>query len=114
MSSIPGYTLEDYIMWEVNITVDDLSDANHSLGIAESLGNITRRSHLTKDEFNDIVLLWEPYRDSVESTLGGFDADQQSWRDYAGYCFDYIPPSLLETTSNKIIALTQQPTEIST
>lgn len=92
MSSLPGYTLESYLMWQFNITVDEYADANPSLEIAEVLLNKQPvRKNLTKEQFQPVVDLFELFRDYVERQLENFDEGKQSWRDYAGYAFTNIP-----------------------
>ena len=92
MSSCPGSTLEDYLAWTFNVVVEGQDENNPSLGIAEMLGTATRRRDvLTKEDFAPIVKLFEDFRERVEGRLEDFDDDTQSWRDYAGCCFDDLP-----------------------
>jgi hypothetical protein len=63
MSSIPGYTLEDFLE-------DELYGAIPSV---------------------EMVALCEPYRESVEYALDDFDQETQSWRDYSSGVADHIP-----------------------
>ena len=95
MSSLPGYDLEDYLAWNYSITVQDQPEANFSVGLAEMLGNVTRRRpHLTQEEFAVIVKMYEPHRENIEDKLSDFDEDNQSWRDYACYEFGNVPDEL--------------------
>lgn len=96
MSSLPGYFLEDFLMWNYDLIVEGDADANTSLKIAEALGMITRRRELTKQQFKPVVDLFEKYREDVERKLDDFDEDEQSWRDYAGYGFDFIPEEIYD------------------
>lgn len=83
MSSCPGYKLEDYISWLLDITVEGGPESNVSIGIAEMLGNVqSTRQHLTKDQFAELVAIYEPIRDSIEEVLLDFDEETQSWRMY--------------------------------
>lgn len=92
MSSCPGYALEDYLAWNFNVVVEGRGENNPSLDIAEMLGTATRRRDvLTKEDFAPIVKLFEDCRERVECRLQDFDDDRQSWRDYAGACFDDLP-----------------------
>lgn len=92
MSSRPGLTLEAYLAWAYNLVVEDEPENNTSLGIAEFLGTAThRRPVITKEQFAPIVAKFEEYREQVEDKLLDFDEDNQSWRDYAGYNFDFLP-----------------------
>lgn len=94
MSSCPGYTLEAFLAWEYNIIVEDRPEANFSLGMAEAIGNIPSRPSLTKPQFAELVKMFEEYRHDVEARLDDFDEDEQSWRGYAGYAFEFIPEEL--------------------
>lgn len=96
MSSCPGSTLEDYLMWDLDLIVEDQNQANESLRIAEALGVKTRRKLITQLEFNPIVALFEPHREVVEYLLQDFDDDTQSWRDYAGASFGFISETLYD------------------
>jgi hypothetical protein len=79
-------------MWNYGITVEDETDANKSLGIAEVLGNVKPRNRLTKEQFATLLSYFEPFRDEVEYKLNDFDEENQSWRDYAGAVFEDMPP----------------------
>ena len=87
MSSYPGRELEDYLMWLYDLVNDEISDdPNPSLRIAEALGTATtRRPHVSKEQFGQILEVFEPYREQIEYWLSNFDDDTMSWRDYAGY-----------------------------
>lgn len=70
MSSLPGYTLEEYIAWNWDLVVDDNSGVNTSLHLAEALGmSTTARPRITKEQFAPILALYEPYREQVENKL---------------------------------------------
>jgi len=96
MSSLPGLTLEEYLCWDYNVVVVGRPESNFSLGLAEIIGTIPARSRLDSGTFGQVVTLFEPFREQVESRLLDFDEDTQSWRDYAGYSFDFLPDSLVE------------------
>ena len=102
MSSLPGYNLEDFVMWYFDLIVDDNRNANQSLKIAEALGIKTRRISITVEQFKPILVLFEPWRNEIEEHLSDFDEEYQSWRDYAGYSFDFIPNEIFNK-ANKII-----------
>ena len=92
MSSLPGYTLEAYLMWNYDLVVDDDESANLSLQIAEALGTaLRRRPRLTSMQFSHLVEIFEPFRHDVERSLYDFEEETMSWRDYAGCNFDFIP-----------------------
>jgi hypothetical protein len=92
MSSQPGLTLEKFLMWDFDLVVDGDATANPSLQIAEAVGTIIApRPRITSEQFAPVVALFEPYRFDVERRLQDFDNDDGSWRDYAGYAFDFIP-----------------------
>lgn len=94
MSSIPGYSLEEYLAWCFSITVEDLGETNVSVGMAEALGKVLPRPAMSKACFAKLVSYFEPHRHEVEDRLMDFDEENQSWRDYAGYAFDFIPEEL--------------------
>lgn len=96
MSSLPGYKLEDFLAWSYNVVVVGQGEANLSLGAAEMLGTIPLRQRLTQEQFKELVELFEPWREYVEARLEEFDEETQSWRTYAGYCFDDIPGPLYD------------------
>lgn len=92
MSSRPGFTLESYVMWNHDLIVDGDTSANLSVSIAEACGTSTRnRKQLAAAEFTPMLNVYEPFREQVEHALSEFDDDNQSWRDYSGYAFDFIP-----------------------
>jgi hypothetical protein len=94
MSSIPGYTLEDFVAWQWNLVVDEAPENNISLGLAEALGNSKPRPRLTKEQFAPIVAIYEPFREDIERRLEDFDEDTQSWRDYSNYVDADITPDM--------------------
>lgn len=89
MSSRPGLDLEDYLAWLYDLVVVGQDDPNFSLGLAEALGNIEPRPRLTQEQFKGLTDLMEDVRESVEDKLLDFDEENQSWRDYACYAFEY-------------------------
>lgn len=91
MSSIPGYTLESFILWQYDLIVESQPDANFSLSLAEVLGTSSRRLIVTDEVFKEILEPFEPHREQVERLMFDFDEDTQSWRDYGGSCFDFLP-----------------------
>lgn len=97
MSTIPGYDLEDYVMWYFNIKVEGMADANPSLQIAETIGTANQyRKVITSEKFQKIVTLFEPYREDTEYWLSEFDEENHSWRDYAGFSEDRFPKDVIE------------------
>lgn len=96
MSSLPGFSLESYLLWNFDLVVEDQEEANVSLGLAEALGNIEPRPRMSQADFAKLAARYEPYREQVEYLLGDFDEETQSWRDYAFYCFDWLPNLLAE------------------
>lgn len=104
MSTIPGYDLEDYVMWLLDIKVENHSDANESLRIAELLGTSTRnRKILSEKQFEKLIELFEEYRNSVESGLLDYDEETQSWRDYAGFSMEDRIPDSVVNEAHKLI-----------
>lgn len=98
MSSIPGYTLEDYVMWLLDIKVKGRDDANLSLQIAEILGfNENPRPLISEVDFQKIISYFEPYRNTTERRLADFDHEWQSWRTYAAYSFEHIPDDVVDS-----------------
>ena len=102
MSSLPGYELEDFVLWLLDIKVVGKKDANTSLGLADMLGSPSGRPTLTEEQFKEVMELFEPYRDIVEDRLEDFDEETQSWRSFAGYSFEFIPDEVVETARQKI------------
>ncbi len=101
MSNCPGATLEAFLMWIYDLIVDGDGSANPSLQIAEAIGTATNhRKQMTAEQFAPIVSLFEPYREKTEWTLVDYnEEDNGSWRDFAGYAFDFIPRQLYEQGS---------------
>ncbi len=58
------------------------------------LGNTPRRLSVTKEEFQELISLFELHRDYVERKLFDFDEENQSWKMYAAYEFENIPDDL--------------------
>lgn len=94
MSSLPGYSLEDFVAWQWNLIVDEAPENNISLGIAEALGVKTNRVHITKEQFAPIVAIYEPFREDIERRLADFDEETQSWRSYAAYVDSDVTPEI--------------------
>lgn len=97
MSTLPGLSLESYVMWDLDLIVDGDTTANPSLMLAELLGTSNYRKRLTGEQFKPILQLYEPYRVDIESRLLSFDEDGEeagSWRDYAGSAFAFIPDTV--------------------
>jgi hypothetical protein len=94
MSSLPGLNLEAFVMWDRGLIVDGDGSTNPSLQLAEAMGRETRRTLLTGKQFAMILARYEPYRLEVERRLDDFNEEEQSWRDYAGYAFDFLPESV--------------------
>lgn len=95
MSSCPGYTMEDFLSWCYNLTVEDQEETNVSIGIAEMLGNIPQRPHLSKENFAPIVAKFEEHREQIERYLNDYSEEENgSWRDYAGAVFGFISDEL--------------------
>jgi hypothetical protein len=100
MSSCPGLTLEDFLLWNYNLTAEFAPEANFSTGIAQALGNIRPRHCLTQNQLRTLTEGFEHLRKEVENALLVFDDEGQSWRTYAGYAFDFIPDDIY--TAGKI------------
>jgi len=90
MSSRPGLDLEDFLMWNYDLVVEGLEDANSAVQMTEVLGHPSRRVRLTAKEFAPILQAAEDHRDDVERRLLDYDEDEQSWRSYAG-SVDWLP-----------------------
>lgn len=99
MSSLPGFDLESFLLWNFDLVVDGHDEANISLGLAEALGNIKPRPRMSPEKFAELVAIFEPHREQVEDKLSDFDKETQSWRDYAGYAFDWLPTLSAEQRS---------------
>lgn len=102
MSSCPGCKLEYFLIWELNVLVENEPDCNKSLQMHASIFGMDNRSVVSQKTFRSIVSLFEEYRETVEHRLIDFDDENQSWRDYAGSAFEFIPDELFEQ-ANKII-----------
>lgn len=111
MSTIPGRTLEAYVMWEHDFIVDGDNSANESLRIAESLGRPTGRVCITGAEFVRVLECYGPWRSQIEYALNTFSEDVQSWRDYAGYAFDFLPTSTLNEADRRAKELREKGAE---
>lgn len=109
MSSIPGYTLEDFVAWQWNLVVDEAPENNISLGFAEALGNIPERPRLTKEQFAPILAVYEPFREDIERRLDDFDEDNQSWRGYSSYVDADTTPEMEAEVKRLIEALQHEP-----
>ena len=97
MSSLPGYSLEEYLMWNFDLVVDGDASANQSQAIAEAIGtSLCPRPRITGEQFAPIVAAYEPWRKFIQGRLSDFDEENQSWRDYAGYSFEHLPDELSE------------------
>ena len=84
MSSLPGLTLESYVQWAFDITVEGDDDPNTSMRMAEMLGTVQwRRPVLTPEEFQPILALVEGKRASIEYWLEQFDEEYHGWRQYS-------------------------------
>lgn len=103
MSSCPGLTLEAFIAWEWNLLVEGYESSNMSLFLVETIFGTESRKKLSLLQFEQIVDLYEPYREEVEYRLEDFDKDWQSWRDYAGNIFAIIPPEIRQEANQLII-----------
>lgn len=112
MSTIPGYTLECYVMWDLDLIVDDDRSANLSLSLAEAMGQPTRRTRITSAQFREILALYEPFRVAVERALDQYDEDDSgSWRDYAGFAMGDLIPTAVYDKARRAVAniLKEQP-----
>lgn len=99
MSSIPGYTLEEFLAWNYNVIIEEQAESNVSIAMAEALGAVPHRPFISQEKFAPVVALFEEHREAVEHRLDEFDEDEQSWRGYAGNAFDFIPDELYEEGS---------------
>lgn len=116
MSSIPGYTLEMFLLWLWDITVDSKDEANFSVGMAEMLGTVKQRPVMSDVMFNIVVSMYEPYRETIEELLNDFDEETQSWRGYAEVVDMCVPEevsnvvkSILSSTSSKGVEVEDTP-----
>lgn len=102
MSSLPGLLLEDFVAWNFSLVVEEQNESNISVGLAEFLGTTKKtRRNLSKLEFLPVIKLFEQYRERVEERLLEFE-EGTSWRDYAGWAFEFIPNEIYEK-AEKII-----------
>lgn len=104
MSSIPGYTLEALVAWNFNLSVEDSEEYNFSLCVAETLGNISKRPMLTREQFSNLIAYFESHREHAEYLLHEFDPEYQSWRTYGGLVFDFVFTNEADShVTNKLI-----------
>lgn len=96
MSEIPGDTLEDFLAWYYNLVVVGQREANFALAGAEMMGTIPPRPRLSEEQFEKLVVIFEPERESIERMMEDYEPDEQSWRDYAGGIFYSLPEELFE------------------
>lgn len=91
MASCPGETLELFLAWNFNLIIDDLPEANLSLGLAEMMGSSVKpRPTLTTEQFTEIVNMYEPCRGAIEMALSDFDEGLDgSWRTYGSYVLSH-------------------------
>lgn len=86
MSHCPGSTLEDWIT-DWHRLVD--ADKKHGSGWRWIY---TGTLILTADQFAELVRIYGPHRAEIERRLQEYSEEEYgSWRDYAGYAFDFIP-----------------------
>lgn len=94
MSHCPGSSLEDWIT-DWHRLVD--ADKKHGSGWRWLY---TGQLILTAEQFAELVKIYEPFRAGVEERLQEYNEEENgSWRDYAGYAFDFIPEPVMETAS---------------
>lgn len=111
MSSLPGLTLEAFVAWQWNLVVQDQPENNFSLGVAEYLGVQTHRPTLTKEQFAQIIVLYEPYREIIEARLMDFNEETQSWRGYAEYVDADVPETVEQVARRYIHNLSHPETQ---
>lgn len=108
MSSWPGSTLEDFLMWNYDLVVDGGGSSNPSLEIAEAVGTASRRRpRITSEQFAPIVALFEPYREDMERHLNWFEEDTMSWRDYASAVSEQAPDDVFDKGAELVKQLNQ-------
>jgi hypothetical protein len=92
--------LEDWITdwWRL---VD--ADGEHGTGIRRMyVGQLI----LSKEQFQALVAIYEPVRRDVEWRIEEYSEEENgSWRDYAGYAFDFIPKEIGERAEKYIADL---------
>lgn len=103
MSSIPGYTLEDYVAWQHDVVVEGEDDPNTSVRLAELVGNVPLRPRLTQEQFAKILVPWEPSRERIERYLLDYEEeDHGSWRDYNSFAMDFPETEIAWEEGNRI------------
>ncbi|MCY1337425.1 hypothetical protein D9M68_18950 [compost metagenome] len=106
MSSLPGYSLEDFVAWQWNLSVIDAPENNVSLGMAEFIGTVAPRPTVTKEQLAKVVSLYEPYRETIEDRLLDFDEEEQSWRSYAEHVDSDVTEEINEAAKQLVKELT--------
>lgn len=100
MSHCPGPYLEDWLTdwWRL---VD--ADGQHGTGIRRLY---TGQLILTKDQFQELVEIYKPFREEIEARLADYSEEENgSWRDYCGYAFDFIPEDVSKNAEEYLRAL---------
>jgi hypothetical protein len=91
MSHCPGPDLEDWITdWWRLVDVD----GQHGTSIRRLYAG---QLILTKEQFQGLVEIYKPVREQIEERLSEYSEEENgSWRDYAGYAFDFIPKDVTD------------------
>lgn len=76
MSSIPGYSLEAWLEEEFFLHITSITQDHRS-----------RLKYVTRQQFKQLVVLFEEHREYVEERLSDFDEENQSWRAYNSAVF---------------------------
>lgn len=84
MSSKPGNTLEDYLAWQLNVSVEHQGQAPVSLGISTTCSHVSPRRRMSWQQFQYIVVSCEPVRPVIEDLLADYDEGTHGpWHEYA-------------------------------
>ena len=94
----PGFTLEEYILWDINAIIDtrktDIVGFNKSMN-----GRVLKPRILSHEQFEIIKSFYEPYRKNIEKFLKNYIDKQNNipFIDYINYSLVFIPPNLYKT-----------------
>ena len=92
----PGNKLEDFVLYVLNAIINtvhiDASAFNKKLATFQGQPTV-----LEQWQFNEILKLFEPYRESVEQCLDKFDNSFDSWYSYQQFSMVFIPEQIYLT-----------------
>ena len=82
MNVKPGETMEDYLVWRLNLIVPSHGDTLVSLGIADTQRPAMPRQRVSWGQFQLLLSHFSPLREMIEQLLSLFERDGGTWDDY--------------------------------